>query len=311
MGVPEVGLRRPAGGLATPSCLAQQDSSQRFMAVERGFSDKAVSEWSDEEIKTALSTLGGVQVPVTSTTRPMLEKRVEKLLLGRGIGSEDRKDIGLDEGPCSRTPCSPRGDGTTSVQPANGVRESEANFEGYYGVTASTEGTSGSLQLSPFYTSRSDALKAIKNVPGARFKKFKSQASAEAFSNSPGRQRNGELVSTTKTVPGVAAVEPESVSTAVQRPSAVGDKPNQFPSLKTQCLSKFRRLIESGNVAGFAQAVWSNPRYLVNCYGDAPEILQPGFRYNALHCAVKAGNVEMCKVHVVYTQVAVCTKIVV
>ena len=266
------------------------------MAVERGFSDKAVSEWSNEEIQAALSTLGGVQVPVTSTTRSTLEKRVQKLLLGRGNGSEDRKESGLEEGPCNGTSCSPHRDCVTSVQPANGVRESEADFEGYYGVTASAEGTSGSLQLSPFYTSLSDTLKEIKNVPGARFKKFNSQANAEAFSNSPGRQRNGEVVSTRRTAPGAAGVEPEPGNTAAQRPTEVGDKPNQFPSLKTPCLSKFRQLIESGNNAGFAQAVGSNPRYLINCDRDAPEILQPGCRYNALHCAVKAGNVEICKV---------------
>ena len=255
------------------------------MALEGGHSGRAVSEWSDEELQAALASCGGTQVPITPTTRPMLERRIERMLFSKSTDAES--SMGKDrEG---KNGGFPQRDVISPALPAKG-KENEARFEGYYGVVASSEGAVGSLQLSPFYTSRSDAIKAIQNIPGARFKKFKSQASAEAFSNSPG-DSSGRSNSAGK----------GATRHVVQHAPGVGDKPNQFPSLKTQDLSKFRKLIESGDVSGFSQAVWSNPRYLINCYGDAPEILQPGCRYNALHCAVRARKLEICKVWSVFT----------
>ena len=244
------------------------------MALEGGHSGRAVSEWSDKELQTVLASYGDTQVPVTPTTRPMLERRVERMLFSKSSDAES--SMGKDR--AGKNDSSPQRDRISPALPAKG----KENDGGYYGVVASFEGAVGSLQLSPFYTSRSDAIKAIQNIPGARFKKFKSQASAEAFSNSPGGNSGSAGKGATRDV--------------VQHAPGVGDKPNQFPSLKTQHLSKFRKLIESGDVLGFSQAVWSNPRYLINCYGDAPEILQPGCRYNALHCAVRARKLEICKV---------------
>lgn len=72
------------------------------------------------------------------------------------------------------------------------------------------------------------------------------------------------------------------------------EKANEFPALKVPQINRFRKLIEDGEVEEFANAVWENPRYLIT-QGDAPEVLKLGPRYNALHCAVKVGSLEMCK----------------
>ena len=146
-----------------------------------------------------------------------------------------------------------------------------AQFEGYYGVATGKVECQVGAQLSPFYTNKSEALKAIRNIPGARFKKFESQESAEAFS---------EITWVNKVQSNVVA--------------PVNEKPNHFPGLKTQDLSKFRKLIENGETAAFTDAVWGNPRHLISS-GDAPEILQEGFRYNALHCAVRARQLSICR----------------
>lgn len=72
------------------------------------------------------------------------------------------------------------------------------------------------------------------------------------------------------------------------------EKANEFPGLKVPEINSFRELIESGEVEEFENAVWENPRYLIT-QGDAPEVLKLGPRYNTLHCAIKAGSLEICR----------------
>lgn len=241
--------------------------------------NKPVSQWSDHELQTALVSLVGNQVPVTPTTRPMLEKRVEKLLSKRQQGGET-EDIGETRDRAEFEVASSLEDHHTKDE------RRQSGIEGYYGVAVNTEGTASAATqpLSPFYTTKSEALRAIRNIPGARFKKFSNQASAEAFSNSPGN--------TTPNSTGKQGSASEQSASALIAES----KPNQFPSVKTQDLTTFRGVVESGDVSLFTQTVWSNPRYLVNFYSDAPEILHPTSRYNTLHCAVRAGKLEICKV---------------
>ena len=265
-------------------------------------SSKPVSQWSDDEIQTALVSLGGVQVPVTPTTRPMLERRVDKLLFKKHqepvqVSGSEGGGKNRDRAECCLG-SSPEGLVNSPNVSAKEKESQQAGFEGYYGVIVNGEGTAtaGGQPLSPFYTTKSEALRAIRSVPGARFKKFSSQASAEAFSNSPG--------SSTPNSVGKLSDAVEQASTI-----SVSDKANQFPSLKTQDLSKFMGIVEGGDVSTFVQAVWSNPRYLVNCSGDAPEILQAGFRYNALHCAVRAGQLEICKVQHVGRNLVLCPEL--
>lgn len=264
--------------LLTVGVIWNEVSGRSNMSVVQQSSSKPVSQWSDHELQTALVTLDGTQVPVTPTTRPMLEKRVEKLLSKRQQGAEsedvgerrDRAEFEVD----------------SSLEDHHTKNENQLNIEGYYGVVVNTEVTASATtqSLSPFYTTKSEALRAIKNIPGARFKKFSNQASAEAFSNSPGN-------STPNSTGKQSSVSEQSAGGLITE-----SKPNQFPSLKTQDLNVFRGVVESGDVSLFTQTVWSNPRYLVNCYSDAPEILHPTSRYNALHCAVRAGKLEICKV---------------
>ena len=67
-----------------------------------------------------------------------------------------------------------------------------------------------------------------------------------------------------------------------------------FPSVSTVELNKFRKLIEDDNIEEFKSYVQNNPRYLVSA-GDAPEIVKPGTRYNAMHVAVRGNKLELCK----------------
>ena len=248
------------------------------MDVEVG-NGKPVSEWSNDEIQRALVKLGSVTLPVTPTTRSLLEKRLEKLLFKKQQQQPVQEHAELLEPPeqthSSEDACI---EGlVNSSQPTPGCE--------YYGVLVNSgeELTTTARQpLSPFYTTKSDALRAIKSIPGARFKKFSTQASAEAFSSSLGDVNNTSRLG--------------SQSPATEQHTPATDKPNQFPSLKTQDLNRFRILVESGDVDAFSRVVWDNPRYLINCYSDTPEILQSGFRYNTLHCAVRAGKLAICKV---------------
>ena len=300
-----VGVERGAGYMNDVYACTRHALTSRFadMSVEQSEqSGKPVSQWSDDEIQTALASIGGAQVPVTPTTRRLLERRLEKLLLktresvkndagsseetGEKRGGEDGT-VGLSEERHASSSTVPTKDGESQV----------VGFEGYYGVVVANAEALGGLPLSPFYTTKSEALRAVKSIPGARFKKFSSRASAEAFSNtspgSGGRRDEGTPSSAGKRITTAAAAGESGEKTSDVQ---INDKPNEFPSLKTPDLSKFRGVVESGDVAAFSQTVWGNPRYLLNCYGDAPEILQPGSRYNALHCAVRAGKLEICKV---------------
>ena len=145
---------------------------------------------------------------------------------------------------------------------------SGSTVEGYYGVVVPSKGDQEDLCL--FYTSKAATMEAIKNRPSARFKKFDTQHEAEAFS------------------------QQGSLHTSAQQPVTVSEAANSYPRVKVQDLSKLRMVMEREDVAAFASTVWGNPRYLITS-GDTPEILQEGCRYNALHCAVRAKRLDMCK----------------
>ena len=56
---------------------------------------------------------------------------------------------------------------------------------------------------------------------------------------------------------------------------------------------QFNRYIEKGNLQSARDCMFQNPRYLVSS-GETPVILQEGSRYNAMHVAAKANEVQMC-----------------
>ena len=72
------------------------------------------------------------------------------------------------------------------------------------------------------------------------------------------------------------------------------DPASHFKGPTPQALIEFRKVIEHGSLEEFRQIVFKNPRYLVGP-GDTPVILQEGFRYNAIHVAVKNNRKDMCQ----------------
>ena len=84
------------------------------------------------------------------------------------------------------------------------------------------------------------------------------------------------------------------ISSPVPAPVNKDERANDYPAPKTSELNAFRVLIEGNDAEGFKREVCNNPRLLVTS-SDTPEILKQGFRYNALHCAVIKGHLEICK----------------
>ena len=238
-------------------------------------SRKPLTEWTDDDIRRELSALGESVVPITATTRPFLLKKLEKLLQtaneDNSYNSHESTEVGIVlEASGGALKC--------------GLEEQEpTQVEGYYtvvmghGVKDGDSEQSKDQQLCPVYTTRADALKAVKNTPGARFKKFETKNAAVTYWESHKQPQ-----------------VPELEIKDLLKPIGVAEKANNFPSLKTPQLNKFRKLIEEGDVHRFQDSVWENPRYLITS-GDTPEILQLGCRYNALHCAVRSGKLDVCK----------------
>ena len=129
------------------------------------------------------------------------------------------------------------------------------------------------LTLKKCYYSKEELHNVMKKLKGSRFKWFESEEKAmHALQN---------MQTLTK--------EPGSdVGTASKESASL------FPSVSTVGLNKFRKLIDDGNIEEFKSCVQNNPRYLVSA-GDAPEIVKPGARYNAMHVAVRENKLELCK----------------
>ena len=238
-----------------------------------------MDQWTDEEIREALRKHNICQgIPLTSSTRPFLLTKLKNVLSTPSSSSASEPDSTDDsvEAETSKPVSVQTITSSTPVEP-----------EGYFGVVAVLHTPKGesdaAVQLSPFYTSKSDALKAIKGLAGARFKKFDSQAAAEEFSQKNVVEEVVEKTDSPSTIPVPSPVK--------QSPS---ERANNFPGVKTQDLSMFRIMIEEGDVESFLDCVQRNPRYLITA-GDAPEILKPPTRYNALHSAVISGQLEICK----------------
>ena len=246
-------------------------------------SSKPLAEWSDDDIRTALVSLGESVVPITDTTRPFLLRKIEKSLKATRGDSPDTSQRDSEAGTVSES------------LKANdrALQEEDAPVEGYYVLVQSqcvtlvnnSEATdseqSDIKQSCPLYTSKAAALKAMKNTPGGRFKKFESKEAALAFWETQKQQSESKAADSSEDI-------------ASSKSGVSGEKANNFPSLKTPALNKFRKLIEEGKLEQFNDSVWSNPRYLITS-GDTPEILQQGCRWNALHCAVRSRQLELCK----------------
>lgn len=247
-------------------------------------SSKPLAEWSDDDIRKALASMGENVVPITDTTRPFLIRKIEKSV---HVANGDTPDTSQQD--------SEPGSATESVRAYEDAPQEECvPVEGYYVLVQSrcmslvdtseaTDSEQSELEQScPLYTTKAAAVNAMKSNPGGRFKKFESKEAALAFWKTLQRQLQQENGTDSSEDP------------APSNPGVSGEKANNFPSLKTPALNKFRKLIEEGKLEQFNDSVWSNPRYLITS-GDTPEILQQGCRYNALHCAVRRGQLELCK----------------
>ena len=114
-----------------------------------------------------------------------------------------------------------------------------------------------------------DAIRAMKNVQGARMKGFKTKDEAINFSKSH---------STSNT---------DSVN-------KISEPTTPFRSPTPQQLVIFREEIKKGNLKSVEEFIKGNPKYLVSSF-ETPVILHEGSRYNAMHIAAIANKVEICK----------------
>ncbi|XP_014208802.1 ankyrin repeat and LEM domain-containing protein 2 [Copidosoma floridanum] len=128
------------------------------------------------------------------------------------------------------------------------------------------------------YHDKLEALKIIKQIKSSRLKSFKTLEEATEFS-----------------LNGLESVLPNPLANSVPIIQVTEEK-SKFKALKPQDLTKFRKLVDSGDLAKVNETIWENPRHLIGS-GDTPTILQEGCRYNALHIAVKSVNYarEMCE----------------
>ena len=227
-----------------------------------GVVDMEPESLSDSELYSALLA-HGINSPVMDSTRSYLRSKLRKL---------QQASPASDESNTENETFHPKEE-EESQQTDKSCEEAKP-FEGYFGV-AGTSSPQVGPPLSPYYTSRSDALRAIKGIPGARFKKFETPEKAEEFSAK-------ELLPPSEETDDAGKITPS-------------EKANNLPSLKPPEISEFLKTIENGDVNGFLEAVWSNPRYLINTYSDTPEIIKQGPLYNALMVGVKARQIVICR----------------
>lgn len=232
-----------------------------------------IRDLSDFELLSELKSLGLKIGPISPTTRRIYEKKLSR---ARGCDVVDsthenqatRVDVG--ESTCTNPI------GVDSTNRSSEALESPAIFYGIcFDVTRSS--SESGLPSSPVvFTSKDEALKTAKKFKGARFKGFKTRVEAEGFSRSRSTEQENS----------------PAVTSSLPSPT---DPVSNFKGPTPQELVKFRKIIELGSRDEFLEMVLKNPKYLIGP-GDTPVVLQEGFRYNALHVAVKSNRKEMCQV---------------
>ena len=209
----------------------------------------------DVELSKQLDKLGYAHPPVTPTTRRVLERKLAQL---------------LNKEPPPSSPSSASGGIDPVVKVVNISAQEEDKSKGCYLLLYSGDVPDG-LTLKKCYYHKEELHDALKVLKGARFKWFPTEQEAiAAYDDLQAEAKENTTLVTNK--------EGASI----------------YPSLSTVALNKFRKLIEDGNLEEFRECVWNNPRYLISA-GDAPELLKPGTRYNALHVAARCNKVEFCK----------------
>ena len=230
-------------------------------------------ECSDEEIKSALAEHENLRnIPINSATRSVLIRKITELKKRRG-GTDATLEL-LEPLNVSRHD-NPDEESSSPLVSGSKVYYAVALSEASYSKVEQLE------KVKQVFKSKPDALEAMKHIPGSRCRIFDTEASAHEFKDNQVKQLRQCLNGTEAT-------------SAPSNGHTGKEKANSYPSLKTSDLNKFRKdIIEKGDVVSFRQAVCVNPNYLI-AVGDTPEILQQSMRYNALHCAVKSGALEIC-----------------
>jgi len=209
---------------------------------------------SDVELSKLLKQCG-LDLPVTSTTRSALVRKLAHLL-NQELPSDTLQEHAQED--------------TVTVAVTSSAPDNKSN--GCYLLIHSGTVPDG-LTLKKCYHSKQELHDVMKKLKGSRFKWFESEEKA---------------IQTLKTMQIVSKELGSDVATASK------ESANVFPSVSTIELNKFRKLIEDGNIEEFRSYVQNNPRYLVSA-GDAPEIVKPGTRYNAMHVAVRSNQLELCR----------------
>lgn len=220
-------------------------------------SESGLEALTDSELSRQLEEVGYAHPPVTPTTRRVLERKLAQLL-NKEVPSSPQRSIPELVSPAS----------TSVVNTSAEKDKSKGCYLLLYSGSIPDEVT-----LKKCYYHKEELHDVLKVLKGARFKWFPSEEEAIAAYD--------DLKSEVK----------DNISTVTV---ANKESASLFPSLSTIALNKFRKLIEDGKIDDFREHVWSNPRYLVSP-GDAPELLKPGARYNALHVATRSNRVELCK----------------
>ena len=220
-------------------------------------------ELSDEEIRAALAPYNSNIPPITKGTRPVLLRKIAQLR-----AASDGQDN--DRGPL----------------PASVSQEVPGDELPAKGAASDGQGKDrGPLLASVSQEVQGDELPA-KGAASDGQAKDRARGPLPA---SVSQEVQGDAIHFKERLSKITVGKAE----AVAKPSHI-ERANEFPSLTVPEKNKFRLLIENSDVDEFVKSVWENPRCLIT-QGDAPEVLKIGPRYNALHCAIRAGSLEVCK----------------
>ena len=233
--------------------------------------------FTDAELRTALEKYEEfLNIPINSSTRPVLLRKLAKIKNKKVLEDTLAYTEELHSLNVSQNDISHEGNLFPLVSGDNIYRYYALALDGVtYSKVNELE------KAKQVFKCKSDALQAIKHIPGARCIECGTEESARGFVEKQLQQ--------------LKESEAEAASDASVNRPASKEKANSYSNLSTQEMNIFRVIIEKKDLDGFCHAVCDNPYYLITA-GDTPAILKPPLRYNALHCAVRSGSLEICEV---------------
>ncbi|XP_051279356.1 ankyrin repeat and LEM domain-containing protein 2 isoform X2 [Dicentrarchus labrax] len=210
------------------------------------------------------------------------ETASEELDFGYGVGLNPPDEEEISEKTISGSAAEGSNSQSKTETPSKSAQVSPTF---YFGVCPLWEDVLARNERAHVYTDKKDALQAVKQMKGARFKAFPNREDAEKFAKGicdyfPSPNKCTPCVSPVK--PGLVISKDNMEVDTVNR-----ERANSFKSPRTQDLTaKLRKAVEKGDEVVFSELVWTNPRYLIGS-GDNPTIVQEGCRYNVMHVAAK------------------------